>query len=424
MFRGGGIIPLFFCFEKVADKACQWNRLLIFFKPYHVFYLCYKQLCDMAKLYINKDIVADKDKMENWYLTGDEGLSFPDIQYFLSWLDSADPKIDIEIHSCGGDTVEGYAIYDALRASGKEISCTVVGRCASMATIILLSAPLERRKAYPHAKFLIHKPYLARYDDLLDLETIESIKSSLEAEKDKMMAVYVERTGVESTILEVQMNKEAWFGGEVAKQLGFISDVLIPTTAKGTDYKLNSEKMNKEKQVTVKQSIIDRLLAKCGYQKIEDILVVSMELTDAEGNTLTVEREEGEPQVGDAASPDGEHVMPDGKTIIVTDGVITEIKDPEEANGDEEIEALKARIEELEEENAALKTNARTVEDNKILNAVKMAGGENWLAKHCSTYRVSLRTQSFKNTVETQASAEETPIQRKLREEREKRTKK
>lgn len=98
------------------------------------------------------------------------------------------------------------------------------------------------------------------------------------------------------------MNKEAWFGGEVAKQLGFISDVLIPTTAKGTDYKLNSEKMNKEKQVTVKQSIIDRLLAKCGYQKIEDIPVVSMELTDAEGNTLTVERE-GEPQVGDAASP-------------------------------------------------------------------------------------------------------------------------
>ena len=47
---------------------------LVSTKPYHVFYLCYKQLCDMAKLYINKDIVADKDKMENWYLTGDEGL--------------------------------------------------------------------------------------------------------------------------------------------------------------------------------------------------------------------------------------------------------------------------------------------------------------------------------------------------------------
>lgn len=376
----------------------------------------------MAKLYINKDIVADRDKLENWYLTGDEGISFPDIQCFLSWLDPADPTIDIEIHSCGGDTVEGYAIYDALRASGKDISCTVVGRCASMATIILLSAPLERRKAYPHAKFLIHNPYLAKYDDVLDLETIESLKSSLEAEKAKMLAVYVERTGAESSVLEAQMNKESWFGGEIAKQLGFISAVLVPTTAKGVDYKLNSKKMNKEKQVTVKQSIIDKLLAKCGYQKIEDIPVISMELTDAEGNVLTVEREEGEPQVGDAASPDGEHVMPDGKTIIVTDGVITEIK--EEENSGEDIEALKNRIEELEAENATLKVNARTVEDNKILNAVKMAGGENWLAKHCSTYRVSLRAQTFKAIVDHQDSAEETAIQRKLREEREKRAKK
>ena len=376
----------------------------------------------MAKLYINKDIVADRDKLENWYLTGDEGISFPDIQCFLSWLDPADPTIDIEIHSCGGDTVEGYAIYDALRASGKDISCTVVGRCASMATIILLSAPLERRKAYPHAKFLIHNPYLAKYDDVLDLETIESLKSSLEAEKAKMLAVYVERTGAESSVLEAQMNKESWFGGEIAKQLGFISAVLVPTTAKGVDYKLNSKKMNKEKEVTVKQTIIDRLLAKCGYQKIEDVQVVSMELTNAEGNTLTVERDEGEPQVGDTASPDGEHVMPDGKTIIVTDGVITEIKDPDELEEDE-VKALKARIEELETENASLKTNARTIEDNKILNAVRMAGGENWLAKHCSTYKVSARTQTFNKGIKG-VEENETPIQRKLREEREKRNNK
>ncbi len=73
--------------------------------------------------------------------------------------------------------------------------------------------------------------------------------------------------------------------------------------------------------------------------------------------------------------------------------------------------------------NAALKTNARTVEDNKILNAVKMAGGENWLAKHCSTYRVSFVPNPSRILVE-QASAEETPIQRKLERKGKKRTKK
>ena len=189
--------------------------------------------------------------MENWYLTGEEGLSFPDIQNFLSWIDPNDHVIDIEIHSCGGDAVEGYAIYDALRASGKQISCTAVGRCASMATVILLAAAKERRFAYPHAKFLIHKPYMASYDGDLDLETLESIKSNLESEKNKMLALYVERTGSEASVIEAQMNKAGWFGGETAKQLGFITTVLMPTTAKGRTYTFNNKKMNKEKKQVV-----------------------------------------------------------------------------------------------------------------------------------------------------------------------------
>ena len=152
--------------------------------------------------------------------------------------------------------------------------------------------------------------------------------------------------------------------------------------------------MNKEKRSNSEADYHRQAAGQnAAIKKIEDVQVVSMELTNAEGNTLTVERDEGEPQVGDTASPDGEHVMPDGKTIIVTDGVITEIKDPDELEEDE-VKALKARIEELETENASLKTNARTIEDNKILNAVRMAGGENWLAKHCSTYKVSARTQN------------------------------
>ena len=123
----------------------------------------------MAKLYINKDIVADKDKMENWYLTGEEGLSFPDIQNFLSWIDPNDHVIDIEIHSCGGDAVEGYAIYDALRASGKQISCTAVGRCASMATVILLAADKKKSTFLlnPHANFL--------FTSLIWLHTMETL---------------------------------------------------------------------------------------------------------------------------------------------------------------------------------------------------------------------------------------------------------
>ena len=132
----------------------------------------------MAKLFINKDIVSDDDKMKHWYLTGADGMSFSDVQQFISWMASDDNSIDIEFHSCGGDVDEGYAIYDAIRATGKEISATVVGRCGSMATVILLAAPLERRKMYQHAKICIHDPYCPGIDGALDIETLESIKEA------------------------------------------------------------------------------------------------------------------------------------------------------------------------------------------------------------------------------------------------------
>lgn len=176
--------------------------------------------------------------------------------------------------------------------------------------------------------------------------------------------------------------------------------------------------------MTVSKSLLGRMLAKLGYAKIEDVPAVALELTTAGGDVLTVEREEGEPQVGDTASPDGEHVMPDGKTIVVKDGVITEIKEEEEVNTDEDVEALKARIEELETEVASLKTNARTVEDNKILNAIKMAGGVDWLAKNCSTYKVSGRAQTVRTFGKQESEdVEEDEIKRKLREVKEKRKK-
>lgn len=376
----------------------------------------------MAKLFINKDIVADDDKMKHWYLTGADGMSFSDVQQFISWVDPDDNHIDIEFHSCGGDVDEGYAIYDAIRATGKEISATVVGRCGSMATIILLAAPLERRKMYQHAKICIHDPYCPGIDGALDIDTLDEIKSGLETERNRMLSLYVERCGVDRDALDVQMKKANWFGGATAKQLGFVSEVIMPKSAKVV---INNKRSmaKKEDEVTVSKSLLGRLLAKLGYAKIEDVPAVALELTTAGGDVLTIEREEGEPQVGDSASPDGEHVMPDGKTIVVKDGVITEIKDEEDASADEDVEALKARIEELETENASLKTNARTVEDNKILNAIKMAGGVDWLAKNCSTYKVAGRAQAVRalGKRDDEDGEEETEIQRKLREEKEKR---
>lgn len=349
----------------------------------------------MAKLFINKDIASDADKMRYW-LTGEDSISFSDIQYFMDWMPSDDNRIDVEIHSCGGDCTEGYAIYDALRASGKEISCKVVGTCASMATVILLAAPAERRTAYEHASLCIHNPYAdgALLKGKVTPERLESIAADLRAEKEKMLSLYVERTGQAREVLEAQMESDSWFTPEKAIELGFISSIVPAISAKKEVINQNPIVMGKtEKEVKVQSSLLDRLLRKCGYAKIEDIPAVALTLTTSTGEELTVEREEGDIQVGDPASPDGEHVLEDGRTVVVTDGVITEIREPS-SEGDD-VDALKAKVAELEAENAELKKNAKTADDVKVLAAVEKAGGIEKLTRAAaSKYVPAGRTQT------------------------------
>lgn len=347
----------------------------------------------MAKLYINKDIAADADKMKYW-LSGNDCVSFSDIQGFLDWMLIEDNKIEVELHSCGGNCTEGYAIYDALRASGKEISCKAVGVCASMATVIMLAAPIERRSAYQHAEFLIHSPFYGSCAGIgeLTIEKLDELKTSLQADKEKMLAVYMDRTGQSREVLEAQMETNGWFNAEKAIELGFISSIVLASSAsvEKIDIKSNPKKsMTKEKKATVAQAF--RMLGVALGVVEETPKPVSMVITTSTGDELTVEREEGEIQVGDPASPDGEFVLEDGRTVVVVDGVITEIKDPEENTDTSDLEA---RIAELEAENAELRSNAKSETETQILAAVTKAGGENWLRKATGSYTPPTRSTS------------------------------
>lgn len=379
----------------------------------------------MAKLFINKDIAADSDKMKYW-LSGEDSISFSDIQYFMDWIPADDNRIDVEIHSCGGDCIEGYAIYDALRASGKEISCKVVGTCASMATVILLAAPAERRTAYEHSRMCIHNPYTygASLSGKVTPERLESIAADLRAEKEKMLSLYVERTGQPRETLEAQMESDSWFSPEKAIELGFISSIVPALSAKKeVTNKKKNDMAKTEKEVKVQSSLLDRLLRKCGYAKIEDVPAVAITLTTSTGEELNVEREEGEIQVGDPASPDGEHVLEDGRTVVVSDGVITEIREP---SADEDVEALKAqaealnaKVEALMSENEELKKNAKTEDDINILSEVEKAGGIDALKRAAaSKYVPAGRTQTTGKKPEE--AKHESKIEKMLAEKREK----
>jgi ATP-dependent Clp protease protease subunit len=383
----------------------------------------------MAILKFYNEITTEEEKQMNRWCMGTDGVCFKDIDEFVGSMEADDNKIDIRIHCVGGSVHEGWAMYDKLRQSGKEISCTVEGKCASMATVILLSAPKERRKALQNAKFCVHNPYTCGWvlGDAVTADDLERAASSLREEQERILNLYVERCGCDKDAMQALMDEDKYIDTDKALELGLIGEIVAPISAKKENDYINNREMEEKGMVKVKQNMLDKVLAKLGLARIEDV-VVSMELNTASGATLTVERESGDPQVGDTASPDGEHVMPDGSTIVVADGVITEIRpyEEEEEEGEEkdekdsEVEALKASLEskdaEIAELKAQLEAKAKSSEDEEILKAVKVAGGKAWLAKACSTYKVEGRKVSGSLAKETH---EENIIERELRERRE-----
>lgn len=370
----------------------------------------------MAQLKIYTDIQSESDKTFARLVGDVEGVSFADIDAFCNSIPADDNQIEVRLHCDGGSVTEGWAMYDRLRATGKEITCIVEGNAASMATVILMAAPKERRKAYENAHILVHNPW-AVVMTAADADDMQKMANDLKAEQERLVNLYVERCGVDRDTIQSLMDEDKFITAAEAKELGIIGEIIPPISAK-VRTTTNPINMN---EVNVKASLLDRMLAKLGFKTLDEAAsldIKALELSTADGQTLTIEREEGQPQIGDAANPDGEWLMPDGTTIVVENGVITDIKpkedapegnadddkkgevDPttEEDDKDEEMEHLRERIAELEKENEELRqqlesanANARTNDDLRILNAVKMAGGEEALKKFSSTYTPDTR---------------------------------
>ena len=345
----------------------------------------------MAILKIHSDIVDEETRVVRLMWTGIDGTSFSTVDAFIDSIPKDDNEIEIRLNCEGGNISEGWSIYDKLRATGKDISAVIEGKCASMASILLLAASKERRSGYTNSKLCIHKPLvLANKGCTMRSNDLRQMADDLDRENEKFLDLYVERTGADREQLQSLMEEDRYVDMDQAKELGFVSTILLPLSASKKDHSNINNMAKTGENVEVSQSLFAKMLAKLGYAKIEDAEAafkkVALDLSTADGSTLTVEREEGEPQVGDTASPDGEHLMPDGSTIVVEGGVITEIRDPEEENNNDELDAANARIAELEAELTSLRTQAKSQDELVILNKVKTMGGLEGLKKIASSY--------------------------------------
>ena len=364
-------------------------------------------------------IMPEEERMFMQFM-GLDGVSFNSIDEFITSIPEDDDVIDMRINSPGGVVPQGWAIIDKLRSTGKKIVATIEGDAASMAAIVLLAA--SERKAYKHARLLIHDAYFPEYTlaGAYRKEDLEKLAASLEEDNKRALDFMVERTGADRETLEALMKEDRYIDMEQAKELGFIHEILEPASAVAKPKAWKRTQTNSSTDMSKTNTIASAFKAfaeALGLSvKMEDAPApVGYVLTAQDGTEITIDKPEGEdPAVGDAASPDGEFLMPDGTTIVVADGVITEIRDaepeaePEPDATDEahlaEIAAKDAEIASLQARIAELEANQMSADQKTIVAKVTKAGGAAWLDKALkSNYKPAQRSRQ-EQTVEPKVS--------------------
>lgn len=352
-------------------------------------------------LKIYNAIMPEEDRVFMQYM-GLDGVSFNSIDDFIASIPEEDGIIDMRINSPGGVVSEGWAIIDKLRATGKKIIATIEGEASSMAAILLLAA--SERKGHKHARLLIHDAYFPEYTlaGAYHKEDLEKLAASLDEDNKMALDFMVERTGADRATLEAIMKEDTPMDMERAKELGFIHEIIEPASASARGWKrptMAASDTNSQTNMDNKKTLASAFKAfaeALGLSiKMEaDPAPVGYALTSQDGTEINIDKPEGEdPAVGDSATPDGEHLMPDGTTIVIADGVITEIRDADgeqdgesdENNDNEgheaELAAKDAEIERLQARITELEAGQMTAEQSEIVDKVMKAGGKAWLDK-------------------------------------------
>ena len=138
-------------------------------------------------------------------------------------------SIFLFINSPGGEITSGFSIYDTARFIKPKVYTVVVGMAASMGSIIALSAPAERRLAFPNAKFLIHQPLISG--------TIQGSASEIEihakdivATRERINQLYAQETGKSVEEIAKATDRDNWMTAAEAKDFGLVSKIINKRT--------------------------------------------------------------------------------------------------------------------------------------------------------------------------------------------------
>ena len=295
------------------------------------------------------------------YIYGEVGKQVT-LDTVLKEISPKNSEYIVHVHSPGGDVFEGYAIYNAIRNTGKNITVQIEGVCASIATLIASAG--TKIIMNTKSQFMVHNPKITSVSG--DHKELRNVAAQLERIKTQLIESWLGRTSLSEEELSKMYDNETWLTPEQAKDLGFVDEVQEVLKAVASADTKNYLHMEDKK--TLLNSITKMLNQLFGTEGEKP---KAMTDTLADGQVIIVPDDGdwvGKPVTFEDGSPlpAGEHELASGKIIVVgEDTLIAEVKEApvEDNTKTEEMEALKkleaaeARIKELE---SALEAQANT----------------------------------------------------------------
>lgn len=158
----------------------------------------------------------------------------------LMELAAAYGKIDVHIHSKGGDVFSGIAIYNALRTVKADITIYIDGLAASIAGIIALCGkPLYMNK---YARIMLHRVSGGSYGTADELRKAADIAEELENDLANMIATRC-KMKPEDVKAKYFDGQEHWISAQEALSMGMI-DGIIDTGESLSENATNTEVYN------------------------------------------------------------------------------------------------------------------------------------------------------------------------------------
>lgn len=144
-------------------------------------------------------------------------------------LDATKSKKDIifYINSSGGLVSAGLAIYDTMQMVKSNIKTICIGRCSSMAAVLLSGGTKGKRCITPNSEVMIHE--MSSYNG----GKIGEIKISYEHSttlNERLMKILADNTGksIKQVKKDVEL-KDKWFNAEEALKYGIVDKILTST---------------------------------------------------------------------------------------------------------------------------------------------------------------------------------------------------